>query len=362
MDIIETNETPSTGAISAELAEAMEDAGFPALDDAPAAATKAKPAAGSKAERRAKAEAADVAERKVAESVDAALEAGEGAEAAGDKDKPAAEVDQDAADRAELAGVRQRSAARRKAREDARTAAAKPAEVAATPSKPAVESAPAAKPTADETSVAKAVQDVIAQIARMTAEDEAAATAAPGAAGTPKPAADAAARADQIKSLTATIEGLGAKIEDGSKLKDTVGKLESKLQEQIDRQTVMGAIDRTIDTHLALLPNLAGERNAAAMVYRAADKFYEKHGKVPSLRFVAEKVEAVLARRNAGDTAASAAESPTGKETRPSTRRTVSTTTATPPAARRDPDTRTAKEVERDLFRAVGQPVDDDDD
>lgn len=364
METTETQQT-SDNAMPADLAEALEDAGL-------AEAAAEKPGRGeapvprpARAERREAAKAAadadDEAGGAVSDDEQAALDAAAAAEGeegdAKDKETPEAKAAAElAADTAELKAVRARADKRRRDAIEARRGT-RPADAATPPASAqaaagAATAATAKPPTADEASVAKAVRDVISQIAKLTAEDEAAV-----ASGDPKTSAEAKARATELTALRAKVDGISGVLDENKALRDKFGTLEQKLQEQADRAFVMNKIETLVDARVAELPNLAKLRNPAALIYDRAEKFFKDHGRAPSLAFVAEAVERVLARRagESPETTAKAAETKTNGK-----RKTVSTSHSSPPAARTGPDTRTKEQVERDLFVSVGLPVDDD--
>lgn len=350
-----------------DVAEAMEDAGFKVEHMAsgaterseqparPAPAKKAAPAA-------AKASPGETGDDVAAEVDKALTGAGE------DEDgKPAAEAKAGGLedDVKEMAAIRRRSAERKRAREASRApapaASAKtdaPAAASASPAKPAAEAPAAAKgATADEREVAQAVRDVIAQIAQMTADDEAAA-AAPGAASASADDKAKRERAAEVVALRERADKLMAKLEGNTALTDKLSKLEERLADREGRQIVMEKIDASIESNADEYPILSTRRNAAAIVYQAIERHYEKHGRAPALSFVTAKVEAVLARR-----ASPAAEPGTSEETAPAKgaetkartpRKTVSHAHSTPPAARTGPDQRSKDQVEQDLFKSLG--------
>jgi hypothetical protein len=350
-----TEGPPSATTTLADIREAMADVGFqmddvkPQMGDGEKPA-KAAPAAKAKAEEKADGTDADAQIAALADDA-AAAETTEQTE----KEK------EDAADLAELQGVRARARERKAKRETARTAPS-PVAAAATPvaAPAAAAAAEAAKVTpanAEEAGIARHIQDVIAQIAKLTADDEAAA-----ASTDPKNAAEAAARKDEIASLKSKADGITAALGDNKAMRDKFGAIEAKLQETIDTQKVMTHIESTIDSLTEKLPNLSTHRNAASLVYRLAENFFKKHGRAPDVAFVAEKAEAVLARRAGQGSGESPETAPAkGGETRSTTpRKTVSNRTSTPPAARKGPDTRSKEQVEADLFASLGVVSDRD--
>jgi hypothetical protein len=374
-------EAANSGAahMDAGLRDAFEDAGFGGyLDDgapAPDASTPAAPPARAKAPKPDKPskDASDedqaLAEEigRTAESVD---EPGgeETAEADGaDKDKkPAKEKtaeDELAVDIAELRGIRERSAKRKREKDAATRAAAAPAPArteaapAAATKKPEETAAPA---TEDQRQVARAVRDVIDQIAKLTADEK--------EAGAPGNEAERKAhdeRAAKIDSLAKTAAELKAKLDGDSALTERLDKLQEKLDESNARQYVHDKIDATLTARAEEFPHVAELRNAPAIVYQKIDDHFKKHGRVPSIGFVLEKIEAVLARRAGPASDGTTETRPKGTETKApkgaATRRnSITNASATPPAQRRDPDSRSKEEVERDLAKMFGYAQDDD--
>lgn len=368
MEPTETQQT-TDNAMPADLAEALEDAGLseaasekPAKGDVPARPGRAERREAAAA--RAAAGDDDDAAGAVSDDEQAAIDAAAAAEgdeadgAKGDESPEAkAKAAELAADTAELKAIRVKADKRRRAAIEARrgTAARPAAATASSPAAAATAATPAAaaKPaTADEASVARAVQDVISQIAKLTAEDDAAV-----AGGDPKTSADAKARTAELTALRAKVEGITGVLDENKALREKFGALEQKIQDQTDRAFVMNKIETIVDSRIDQLPHLAKLRNPAALIYDRAEKFFKDHGRAPSLAFVADAVERVLARRagESPETTAQAAETKTNGK-----RKTVSTSHSSPPAARTGPDTRTKEQVERDLFVSVGLPVDDD--
>lgn len=262
----------------------------------------------------------------------------------------------------ELKAVRQRAAEKKRARETQRTQAAKPATPAAEPSKKpeTVEAKPADVPkpaNAEERAVAKVMSDVLAEIAALTAEDNAAAA---------KPAdeaskAAAAERAADLKKLRETVEALGKKLEDSEALKAKYGELEAKIQEMTARREIESKIDRALEAHSDKLPTLMAKRDSVSLVYAAAEKFYQKTGVLPDFRFVAERLERVMSRHEKQQNGEGQERAPAkGKETsKAAPRKTVSSSLETPPSSRRSPDSRTKEEVEADLYASLGLGRDD---
>lgn len=334
----------STGGMPADLAEAMDDLG---LTDyiAETAAPKTPAAPRKTREERAEEAAAAAGDEPADEVTRTAAEVGEGEDGAA---APTAEDEAKAKDLAELRGVRARAAARKRAREtQGAPGAAAAAPVAAAPAaKPAAAAAVPAPLNAAEREVAQAARDVIAQIAKLAGDD--ADSKANGAAPDP-------ARAAEIADLRRKADALSAQLEGDKALTDKYGALEEKLQAQADRQFVNDRIDTVIALHASRLPELSAVRNGTALVYSVAEKFLKDHGRAPDLRFVAEKVEAVLARRAGnGEGASPATAKAKETQTAGNPRKTVSHRTATPPAARTKLDERTSKQVEQDLYNSIG--------
>jgi hypothetical protein len=356
MDIFESNAAAPTAAnMPADLADAFEDLGLTEYaNDGPAPKPGEVPAKPTREERTAAREAKkddidgetdDVTRTAATETDD------EKADAA-----PLTAEEQLAKDAEELRGVRIRAKQRKAAREARAAGREAPAPAPAAAAAPAaVKPAEVPKPaTADEREVARAVQDVIAQIARMTSEDEAAAKS-----GDPKTATEAKARAAELAGLQGKVDALTASLDESKTLREKFGAIEERLKDQADQAFVRERAEIAIDLISDKLPNLSTRRNAAALVVAQAEHFYKKTGKVADLRFVAQKVEAALAKRAAGnpdteETPAAASKATNGETKRTPTRKTVSNSTATPPSERKGPDKRTKEEVEKDLFAYLG--------
>jgi len=335
----------------ADLAEAFDDAGLGAYlnDKSPdAPPPKVKEIIAKRASGLSEAEAKTV-DRMVEE-----------ADEGKDKDKPETEETDEqkallAADAAELAEIRKRASARKRKHEETQRARATGAPVVeAKPAEPAKKTEePATKLTPAEREAAAAVRDVLTQIAAMTEADAAAA-----ASGKPQPGADK--RAEELTALREKYEKLSKSLGDNDALTAKLTELDEKITYQASRQIVFDKIDAVLDANDGKFPELSKKRNAVALIYDRADHHYQKTGKAPSLKFVAETMERVLARRAAGE---SHEDAPTGERQTPTPKvkdsKTVSRNSATPPAARRGPDARSRDEVEKDLFAAMGLKAND---
>lgn len=230
----------------------------------------------------------------------------------------------------------------------AATAAAKAAEAAA--AKPAEAAKDAEKPN----EVAQAVRDVLAQIQRLSDDDEAATAAA--ASGTADKGAEA--RAAELKAIRATVEKIGEGLKDTSDLKTTVTALQAQLKHDADEANVTRIIADQIDAIAADAPTVASgakheiqiEQNGtkktvrmtgAQIVRYQAERFFEKYKRAPDLKELARRIEKKLSPEKNG-------------EKTPTTRKTVSTSQSSPPAARQGPDKRSAKEAEADFYKRLG--------
>lgn len=274
---------------------------------------------------------------------------------ADDKKETAAEEDPDLA---ELREVRARAKERKKAREDRASGLQAPA-VAAKPEAPAAKVEAKVEPKADESKlspeareVAKATRDVLEQLARMTADDEA--QTAKG--GSTKAQQDA--RATEIAEVRSRLDKLTETLEKSNAGQEKLTSIEAKLKAAEDRQMAERAIDSTLDRMTSKLPILSSKRNAVSTVYAAAERFYERNGYAPDIAFLAEKVELTLKKQQGGEastekSAAKAGEKPAAKT------KTASSSLSTPPASRKDPDKRSTEQVVADLAASLGLNPDD---
>lgn len=294
------------------------------------------------------------------------------AAAAAKKDEPPV-VDEDAE---AIKAINARSRARRQAREaskqapaavasaasvESAQAAAKTAEAAA--AKP-VSAAPAAEAKPNE--VAQAVRDVLAQIERLAGEDEAAVAAA-SASG--KPDAGAEARAAELKAIRATVDQIASGLKETSALKEDLAKLQADLRRQADEQTIKSVIAEQIDAIAGDVPTVSSNARHDVQIVRdgvkrtvrmtgqeivrdQAEKFFNKYKVAPDLKELARRIEKKLA---AGSGPTETAKN--GEKTTP-TRKTISSSQSSPPAARQGPDKRSGKDAEADLWKRLG--VDDE--
>lgn len=269
-----------------------------------------------------------------------------------DKDKP--KVDDDDAEVAALKAIRTKNLARKRG-DQGRPAqvAAKPADVAAAPAAKDKVADAIAKPTPGESEVAAAVRDVVAQIAKLTADEE---TASAKPTGTDT---GADARAAALTAIQEQIAKLADKVGSSDALTAKFGELQQKLQDQADQKFVEQRIDETISKMEDAAPLLSQRRTAIAEVQKICTAFHSKTGKWPPLEFAVSKAEAVLARREKQEPARAGEKPGKPGEKQSLSRKTVSTNHATPPSARTGPDKRTPKEVEADLWKALGRDPDD---
>lgn len=293
------------------------------------------------------------------------------AEAKGDEDadaKKPEEVDEDAAN---LAAINKRSAERRRAKamrqrsngtpapQTAAVASAKAATEAAeaaAKAKPA-EVAKPVEPAQPSSEVAQAMRDVLAQIEKLAGDDEAA-EAAKAEGVSDKTKDERVAALTEIRTQVAKIaEGL----KETDALKAQVEKLSGDLKAQADEANVKRIIADSIDAIATEIPKLASaekhdvqvKQNGTTKTLRLtgheilhwqAARFYDKYGVAPDLRELARRVEKKLQ-----------GESPEKNgEKQPATRKTVSTSHSSPPAARQGPDKRTSKDAEADFFARLG--------
>lgn len=287
-------------------------------------------------------------EQRTSAAVDKATRSTTGDPAKDDKDKPKVEAkaltteDQEAAD---FAAMRKRVEDRRKEREKARRERDRPAQAAAPveAKAPEVESAKGAPLNAAEKEAATALRSIVAEIAKLSEDDA--------------PAGDAAKtdRAKLIKSLEDKISGIDVKLGDGTEARTKLAAAELQIKQLADRQAVEQLIDTKLDEMSDKLPILSSRRNAVAIIFRNANKYYEIHGKAPSIRMLAERWEQKHTHsETTSDPEKNPAASGKGKEKTTTPRKTVSSSLATPPAARTSPDKRTKDEAERDFYSALG--------
>lgn len=202
--------------------------------------------------------------------------------------------------------------------------------------------------------VAQAVRDVLAQIQKLSDDDEAATAAA--ASGTADKGAEA--RAGELKAIRATVEKIGEGLKDTGDLKTTVTALQAQLKHDADEANVTRIIADQIDAIAADAPTVASgakheiqiEQNGtkktvrmtgAQIVRYQAERFFEKYKRAPDLKELARRIEKKLTPEKNG-------------EKTPTTRKTVSTSQSSPPAARQGPDRRSAKEAEADFYKRLG--------
>lgn len=294
------------------------------------------------------------AEQRTSSAVDKATRSTTG-DAPKDKDpaKADAKLTPEQQEAADFAAVRKRVEDRRKEREKGRRERPAPAQAAAAPAgaAKAPEAVPAKADTqplnAAEKEAASALRSIVTEIAKM-AEDDA-------------PVGDQAKgeRAKLIKSLEDKIAGIDAKLGDGTEARTKLAAAEAQIKALADRQAVEQLIDTKLDEMSDKLPILSGRRNAVAIIFRNANKYYEIHGKAPSIRMLAERWEQKHTQsETVSDPEKNPAASGKGKEKTTTPRKTVSSSLATPPAARTSPDKRTKDEAERDFYAALGMDPD----
>lgn len=289
----------------------------------------------------------------------AAKSNGDGASAGASPDAPAGDEDGD------IKAVLARSAARRRARAAAarttQTPAAAPAAPATSAAQPPAANG-AAQPAAASApaGVTAAVQDILAQIAKLAGDDEDAASAAAGAPDTTQAARDAA-----LDAIRKKVEAIGDGLKGNEETRAVVEKLQAKLKDFEDERFVNDLIEKKIDASAAALPLVSsGDRfeveiggkkvrgTGAQLVKLSVERYWKKHGSAPSLTAVARVVEKRLV----------AAQQPARSDTReaPPTRKTISSSHGAPPSARSGPDKRTKEEIERDLYAKFGVEPDED--
>lgn len=301
------------------------------------------------------------ADAKVAAKGDKAEKADETADESTTGDKPAAdEKKQETAaedpDLVELRGIRQRAREGKRAREERQAArqapvvAAKPEVAAAKPDAKAEAKAETLSPGGKE--VATAVKDVLEQLARMTADDEA--QTAKG--GSTKAEQDA--RATEIAEVRGRLDKLTETLEKSTAGQEKLDAIVAQLKAAEDRQFAERLIDETLGRMEAKLPILSTKRNAVSMVYAAAERFHAKHGHAPDLAFTAEKVEAVLKKQQGGESPSEKSAAKAGEKPNARTK-TASSSLSTPPASRKDPDKRSTEQVVNDLAASLGLDPDD---
>lgn len=285
--------------------------------------------------------------------------------------EPAAEAKGDETEDEDAKIIRELNA-KSLARRKAKNAATRPAQVAAAaPAQtPAVDAAAVAAKAADAAAatktgkesapsneVAMAVRDVLAQIERLAGEDEAA--AAKTAAGTADKGAEA--RAADLKGIREKVEKIAEGLSETGALKTSIEKLQQQLKDQADDNLIRQHVASEIDRVAADVPTVAsGSRHevkiqhngvaktvrmtGAEIVRYQAERFFEKYKVAPDLKELAKRIE----KRLTGTT-----QEKNGEKTA-QTRKTVSTSHSSPPAARQGPDKRSGKEAEHDFFKRLG--------
>lgn len=258
------------------------------------------------------------------------------------------ETDEDAA---AILAINKRSEAHRRARREAQRAeqakAVTPAPAAAAPKTepPKVEAKPEPKPTTQpESEAKKAAKQVLDMIATLAGDDEAAAAA------TADPTAkQTAERQTLVDSIKAQLETLGTAAKEAASveakaLKAEIDGLKTQLGAIESTRVVRDHIESKVETIVDELPTLMGKRNATDILHKAAGKFFDKYKKFPDVQELARRIEAKL----------SAEKPPEKTEKRPQTRKTVSNSLGSPPAARTGPDLRTAEQAEADFNARFG--------
>lgn len=289
--------------------------------------------------------------------------------AKGDEDEGAKKDEKSAEDKAleEWMGVRKRAKERRAARDaSARGEPGVSAAPAAAATAKAKEPDPAAAAApAKESDVKSAVADIIKALSRLDDEDGDQAAGAKTDADVEKIAASAKREVD-VGLIKEKLGLLADKIEASEKLEGKFGEIKAELDARVkeieDTTLVYGHAERTISTMEDKLPYLSKRRDAAALIVREAANFLERTEKAPPMAFVAERVERVLARRAQEQEGASAPPKngkPKGApEKQHPSRKTTSSSLATPPSRRQGDDTRTPEQVERDLYTSLGLDAD----
>lgn len=245
--------------------------------------------------------------------------------------------------------INRRSAARRAARRAAE-ARTQPAPAAAAPAKPAETPKPADPPkktepalSGPEAAAAKAAKEVLGLIAKLAGDDaEAAADAKAEIQAKP---------ADEQKKI---LEAIGAQIQkltEGSskvteELRNELATVKTELETINNSRIVRNHIEEQVENIADELPTLMGKRNAIDLLHKAAGKYWDKHQKMANIPELARRIEKKLSEASAPEKT---------EKTASKTRKTVSSSLGSPPAARSGPDQRTKEQVEADLFAAFGQ-------
>ena len=232
---------------------------------------------------------------------------------------------------------------RSRERRAARQAAAAPP-TAAPVSTPAPTAQPAAAPTAPKSETALAVEDVLKQIARLAGDDA-------EAAAEPATTAGKAERNEVVEAIRAKLDELVSKMKPDSALTEKVTALEETLKGLNNAQIVREHISQTIDVMADKAPMVSsGKRftveingkmvtgNGNKLVALAVERFFDRNGgAVPDVRVAIATIEKKLAG------------TPEKTIEKPGTRRTISQSLGSPPAARSGDDTRSAEDALRDF-------------
>jgi len=287
---------------------------------------------------------------------DAPLDAsGAEARADGAEEKPAEKREEKAEVKADddaeaIKAINRRSAERRKERQRLRAAGAAPARQAEPVPTPA-EAAKTPQLSSQEKLAADATREVLQQIARLAGEDDASAAAGETQGRNPqRDALEADIRSKIDGTLKALRDGVGA---ENKSLVDELKAVRTQLDGLNAAREVRDHIARQfmpVDDKFPTLTDPAtlraynkehgtAHRDAIDLIHEAMTRTFSKHGYVPKVQIIAEAIERKLA-----------AKSPEKTETKKPSR-TLSSSLGSPPAARTDPDDRTAEEALADFNR-----------
>lgn len=267
--------------------------------------------------------------------------------------------DVEASDEDKIAAIMARSRQRardRKAREaQARgqeTPAAKPAEAPAKQdAKPTEAAAP--KPGAE---ISAAVRDVLLQLDQLASDDAAAGQERPATAA--EAAAASTERRKALEAIQEKLEALSTGAKQTEEMRTEIASLKDTLQSIQNTRAARTWIARELDSIETEIPSLMDPsklrdlkradgsryRDPVDVIHDAATRFYEKYKATPDLKALARRIEKKLG---------ASPEKTANEKTSPS-RKTVSASLGSPPAARTGPDKRSKAEVEKDFFAAIG--------
>jgi hypothetical protein len=261
------------------------------------------------------------------------------AKPAKDEAKPADEDDDVAAIKAINARSRARRLERQRANAPAGSAAPSTPAAAAAPPAAEAKTPPAPAAAKPPVGVEGAVRDVLERIAELAGSDKDAA-----AAGEQPNAQDTAARAAALTEIRTRLDEIAATSKDSAALKEQVKGLEAQLKAVESTRIVTEFVTAGFDKVADECPTLAGKHNAIGLLNAATNRFYDKYQKLPNVGELARRIEKKLQ--------ATAPENDSDEKPQTKTRKTVTSSLGSPPAARQGPDTRTSKQVEADLLAA----------